>query len=60
MTYIYVYNWETKEMKEFAFEWTYEAEDFASRYELGEDEELCISDGTICMEYSDYLCMCFN
>jgi len=60
MTYIYVYNWETEEMKKFDFEYTDEAEDFASNYTLGETEELSISDGVIAMEWEDYLFMCHH
>lgn len=58
MTYIQIYNYKTDELREYAFEYTFDAEDFASRYELGENEEISITDGIIGMEWTDYLCMC--
>jgi hypothetical protein len=58
MTYIQIYNYKTDELREYAFEFTVDAEDFASRCEVSEDEEISITDGMIGMDWTDYLCMC--
>ena len=56
MVYIDIYNFETDEMKRFAFESLLDAEDFASNYPATDDEEINIGNDLFGMEWSDYLC----
>lgn len=56
MIYIDIYNFETDEIKWFAFESLLDAEEFASNYPVTEDEEINIGNDLFGMEWCDYLC----
>lgn len=58
MIYIDIYNFITGETKRFSFEVVADAEDFASSYEISDDEEIDIGNDVFYMEWSDYLCAC--
>ena len=57
---VLIYNFVTETLTTHTFDSMIEAEDFAYHYDASEDEEVCIGNGVMCMELSDYCCYCFG